>query len=206
MLEKTLGVPLFQEQAMRVAIECAGFAASEAGLLRRAISTFQPTGGVSHFRDRRIKGTRRTNGAIKLKEPIGTILPAEAEDQFLLPQTTLISQRDSQTDASGRPRAYQSAALLLNEIRDDIIDSISDHTQIIRIENSVAAAGLAERPVIKPGFQVNVVPTALGCPRRIFSLGSACSFRSTGALCVYDSEIALQQGDFMFHGADLDGA
>ncbi len=43
-LEKTLGVPLFQEQAMRVAIECAGFTASEADLLRRAMATFKLTG------------------------------------------------------------------------------------------------------------------------------------------------------------------
>src|SRR3546814_20705635 len=51
-LEKTLGVPLFQEQAMRVAIDCAGFTASEADLLRRAMAPFKPTGGVSPFRDK----------------------------------------------------------------------------------------------------------------------------------------------------------
>lgn len=55
-LEKTLGVPLFQEQAMRVAIECAGFSASEADLLRRAMATFKLTGGVSHFKDKLIDG------------------------------------------------------------------------------------------------------------------------------------------------------
>jgi len=55
-LEKTLGVPLFQEQAMRVAIECAGFTPSEADLLRRAMATFKLTGGVSHFRDKLISG------------------------------------------------------------------------------------------------------------------------------------------------------
>jgi error-prone DNA polymerase len=55
-LEKTLGVPLFQEQAMRVAIECAGFTASEADLLRRAMATFKLTGGVSHFKDKLIDG------------------------------------------------------------------------------------------------------------------------------------------------------
>jgi len=55
-LEKTLGVPLFQEQAMRVAIECAGFTASEADLLRRAMATFKLTGGVSHFREKLIDG------------------------------------------------------------------------------------------------------------------------------------------------------
>jgi error-prone DNA polymerase len=55
-LGKTLGVPLFQEQAMRVAIECAGFTASEADQLRRAMATFKVTGGVSHFRDKLIDG------------------------------------------------------------------------------------------------------------------------------------------------------
>ena len=55
-LGKTLGVPLFQEQAMRVAIECAGFTAGEADQLRRAMATFKHTGGVSHFQDKLIGG------------------------------------------------------------------------------------------------------------------------------------------------------
>ncbi|MFL5289140.1 MAG: error-prone DNA polymerase, partial [Rhodopila sp.] len=40
-LEKTLGVPLFQEQAMQVAIVCAGFTPSEADALRRSMATFK---------------------------------------------------------------------------------------------------------------------------------------------------------------------
>jgi len=55
-LGKTLGVPLFQEQAMRVAIECAGFSAGEADQLRRAMATFKHTGTVSAFRDRLVSG------------------------------------------------------------------------------------------------------------------------------------------------------
>ena len=55
-LGKTLGVPLFQEQAMRVAIECAGFSPGEADQLRRAMATFKFTGGVSRFRDRLVAG------------------------------------------------------------------------------------------------------------------------------------------------------
>jgi error-prone DNA polymerase len=55
-LGKTLGVPLFQEQAMQVAIECAGFTAGEADQLRRAMATFKHTGGVSKFRDKLING------------------------------------------------------------------------------------------------------------------------------------------------------
>ncbi|MEY9625049.1 error-prone DNA polymerase [Sinorhizobium fredii] len=55
-LGKTLGVPLFQEQAMRVAIECAGFTAGEADQLRRAMATFKHTGGVSKFGQKLISG------------------------------------------------------------------------------------------------------------------------------------------------------
>ncbi len=55
-LGKTLGVPLFQEQAMRVAIDCAGFTAGEADQLRRSMATFKFTGGVSHFRDKLVNG------------------------------------------------------------------------------------------------------------------------------------------------------
>ncbi|MEY9772139.1 error-prone DNA polymerase [Sinorhizobium fredii] len=55
-LGKTLGVPLFQEQAMRVAIECAGFTAGEADQLRRAMATFKHTGGVSNFGQKLISG------------------------------------------------------------------------------------------------------------------------------------------------------
>ena len=55
-LKKTLGVPLFQEQAMQVAIQCAGFTPGEADQLRRAMATFKLTGGVSHFRDKLIAG------------------------------------------------------------------------------------------------------------------------------------------------------
>ena len=55
-LGKTLGVPLFQEQAMRVAIECGGFTPGEADQLRRAMATFKFTGGVSKFKDKLVDG------------------------------------------------------------------------------------------------------------------------------------------------------
>jgi error-prone DNA polymerase len=54
-LEKTLGVPLFQEQAMKVAIVGAGFTPAEADALRRAMATFKFTGGVSPFHDKLIE-------------------------------------------------------------------------------------------------------------------------------------------------------
>jgi error-prone DNA polymerase len=55
-LGKTLGVPLFQEQAMQVAMVAAGFSPTEADQLRRAMATFKFTGGVNAFQDKLITG------------------------------------------------------------------------------------------------------------------------------------------------------
>jgi len=55
-LEKTLGVPLFQEQAMRIAIVAAGFTPAEADQLRRAMATFKVSGKVAAFRDKFLAG------------------------------------------------------------------------------------------------------------------------------------------------------
>jgi error-prone DNA polymerase len=55
-LGKTLGVPLFQEQAMRIAIVAAGFTASEADGLRRAMATFRRSGTIHGFKDKFIAG------------------------------------------------------------------------------------------------------------------------------------------------------
>jgi error-prone DNA polymerase len=55
-LGKTLGVPLFQEQAMQVAMVAAGFSPTEADQLRRAMATFKSTGGVNAFQDKLITG------------------------------------------------------------------------------------------------------------------------------------------------------
>lgn len=58
-LGKTLGVPLFQESAMRVAMVCAGFTGGEADQLRKSMATFKFTGGVSRFKDKLVTGMVR---------------------------------------------------------------------------------------------------------------------------------------------------
>jgi len=55
-LGKTLGVPLFQEQAMQIAIIGAGFTPEEADRLRRSLATFKKHGNVSEFRSRFLRG------------------------------------------------------------------------------------------------------------------------------------------------------
>jgi error-prone DNA polymerase len=55
-LGRTLGVPLFQEQAMKIAIVAAGFTPAEADQLRRSMATFRMNGLVSQFREKLIQG------------------------------------------------------------------------------------------------------------------------------------------------------
>ena len=58
-LGKTLGVPLFQEQAMQIAIVGAGFTPEQADRLRRSLATFKKHGNVSEFRGLFMRGMRR---------------------------------------------------------------------------------------------------------------------------------------------------
>ena len=55
-LKKTLGVPLFQEQAMQIAIVAAGFSPSEADGLRRAMATFRKSGTIGNYGERFVQG------------------------------------------------------------------------------------------------------------------------------------------------------
>ena len=55
-LGKTLGVPLFHEQAMKIAIVAAGFEPGEADRLRRAMATFRRMGTIGSFRTKMIEG------------------------------------------------------------------------------------------------------------------------------------------------------
>jgi error-prone DNA polymerase len=57
-LKKTLGVPLFQEQAMQVAIVGAGFSPLEADKLRRAMASFKADGTIGEFRPKLLAGMR----------------------------------------------------------------------------------------------------------------------------------------------------
>jgi error-prone DNA polymerase len=57
-LRRTLGVPIFQEQVMQLAIVAAGFTPGEADQLRRAMAAWKRKGGLGHFEERLIHGMR----------------------------------------------------------------------------------------------------------------------------------------------------
>lgn len=61
-LEKTLGVPLFQEQLMQLAVDCAGFTGAEADQLRRAMGSKRSTEKMRRLRGRFFDGMRERHG------------------------------------------------------------------------------------------------------------------------------------------------
>ena len=61
-LRKTLGVPLFQEQLMQLAVDCAGFSAAEADELRRAMGSKRSTAKMRRLRDRFYAGMAQRHG------------------------------------------------------------------------------------------------------------------------------------------------
>src|SRR2546421_671072 len=69
-LEKTLGVPLFQEQAMRLSIVAAGFTPGEADQLRRAMGAWRRPGVIEQMRTKLVEGMRRNGYAGELAERI----------------------------------------------------------------------------------------------------------------------------------------
>jgi len=60
-LKRTLGVPLFQEQAMKIAIVAAGFSPTEADELRRSMATFKAKGMVTNFKKKLVDGMIERN-------------------------------------------------------------------------------------------------------------------------------------------------
>ncbi|MGL4514001.1 MAG: OB-fold nucleic acid binding domain-containing protein, partial [Lacipirellulaceae bacterium] len=57
-LHRTLGVPIFQEQAMKLAVVAAGFGPGEADQLRRAMAAWRSPGRIEHYRQKLLDGMR----------------------------------------------------------------------------------------------------------------------------------------------------
>ncbi|HEV2355431.1 MAG TPA: error-prone DNA polymerase, partial [Puia sp.] len=69
-LGRTLGVPLFQEQAMKIAIVAAGFTPAEADELRRSMATFKAHGLVTKFKQKLTDGMRRNGYTAEYAEKV----------------------------------------------------------------------------------------------------------------------------------------
>src|SRR5208283_4285160 len=69
-LERTLGVPIFQEQVMQIAVVAADFTPGEADQLRRSMAAWKRKGGLEPWRERLLSGMRRNGYTGELAEQI----------------------------------------------------------------------------------------------------------------------------------------
>ena len=69
-LERTLGIPIFQEQVIELAMVAAGFSAGEADQLRRAMAAWKKRGGLEHFGEKLINGMRDNGHSEEFAERI----------------------------------------------------------------------------------------------------------------------------------------
>ncbi|HEX8964576.1 MAG TPA: error-prone DNA polymerase [Rhodocyclaceae bacterium] len=81
-LERTLGVPIFQEQAMQLAMVAAGFSAGEADRLRRAMAAWRRRGGLGPFRDKLLAGMAERGYAPEFAEALFRQIEGFAEYGF----------------------------------------------------------------------------------------------------------------------------
>src|SRR5260221_2712038 len=69
-LRRTLGVPIFQEQVMQIAVVAAGFTAGEADQLRRSMAAWKRRGGLEPFRERLLSGMQANGYGAEFAEGI----------------------------------------------------------------------------------------------------------------------------------------
>ena len=81
-LDCTLGVPLFQEQVMKIAMECGGFSAGEADQLRRAMAAWRKKGIIEQFRQRLEAGMRKNGIPDEFAERLYSQIQGFAEYGF----------------------------------------------------------------------------------------------------------------------------
>lgn len=88
-LGRTLGVPLFQEQAMKIAIVAAGFSPTEADELRRSMATFKAKGLITHFEQKLVKGM--TNKGYSLEYAQRVFRQLEGFGSYGFPESHAVS-------------------------------------------------------------------------------------------------------------------
>ena len=102
-LGRTLGVPLFQEQAMKIAIDVGGFSPSEADKLRRAMATFRRNGTIGNYRERMIEGMVAKNYPSR-SSPNAVSGRSRGLANTVFPKVTLLLSRcSSMPPAGSRP-------------------------------------------------------------------------------------------------------
>lgn len=81
-LSRTLGVPIFQEQVMKIVMAVAGFSAGEADELRRCVGTWKKSGDLQKFRQKILLGMKESGLSVEFSESLCDMIEGFAEYGF----------------------------------------------------------------------------------------------------------------------------
>jgi len=198
-LERTLGVPLFQEQVMQIAIDGAGYSGGEADQLRRDMAAWKKTGKLERHRERLLAGFARTGISQKFGEALFEQIKGFGDYGFpeshaasfaLLVYTSSWQKRHYPAHfacalLNSQPMGFYSAATILHdaqrhgvEVRDvDVTRSEWDSTlEPVRALSEDAETQLCPR-AIRVGMR-QVKGLSAKCAERILGARAARPFAS----------------------------
>ena len=182
-LERTLGVPIFQEQVMKIAMAAAGFTAGQADALRRSMAAWRRKGGIEQFRSKLIHGLLNNGYTAEFAEAIFKQIEGFGEYGFpeshaasfaLLayasawlkchePEAFLAALLNSQ------PMGFYAASQLIQDAqRHGVqvlpVDVQASHWECILDDKIVDAIAQASRPAVRLGLnQITGLPHAAAC-------------------------------------------
>lgn len=174
-LHKTLGIPLFQEQAMKIAIVGAGFSPSKANQLRRAMASFRNHGTIGTLRDDFIKGMIDNDYSLEFAERC--FKQIEGFSDYGFPEShsasfALLAYASSWLKChypdvfacallNAQPMGFYSSSSIVRDFRDhggevrpvDINSSIWDHTLEPASEGSARTESGSSAFALRLGFR-----------------------------------------------------
>ena len=182
-LERTLGVPIFQEQVMKIAMAAAGFTAGQADALRRSMAAWRRKGGIEQFRSKLIHGLLNNGYTAEFAEAIFKQIEGFGEYGFpeshaasfaLLAYASAWLKRHEPEAflaalLNSQPMGFYAASQLIQDAqRHGVqvlpIDVQASHWECILDDKIVDALAQASRPAVRLGLnQITGLPHAAAC-------------------------------------------
>lgn len=191
-LKRTLGVPIFQEQAMQIAIAAGGFTPGEADELRRSMAAWRRKGGIAPFRSKLIEGMKVNNYAPDYAESIFRQLEGFGEYGFPESHSASFAKlaylsawfKRHEPEAflaallNSQPMGFYSASQLVQDAQRHQVDVLPVDVTASSWETSLVlpeSPGACQRPAVRLGLnQIKGLPKEIGL--RIEAVRTQASF------------------------------
>ena len=200
-LERTLGVSIFQEQVMQLAVVAAGFTPGEADRLRRAMASWRRRGGIEPFRDRLVEGMLARGYTREYAEQIYRQIQGFGEYGF--PESHAASFA-LLVYVSSWLKCHQPAAFACALLNSQPLGFYSTSA----IVQDARRHGVEVRPVdvLKSGVESSLEPAKVGSPAVRLGLGLVTGLKvnSSERIIISRKQIIFSTIDDLARRADLD--